>query len=80
MLDALNTWANAPDSGQRTKALRAALRAYQQGVKRGIYPSISKKICAPTAACSEVPAGDFVEFFGGSDEGTNTRSTMKGMK
>ncbi len=65
LLDTLNSWAMAPDSGQRTKALKTSLRRYQQGVRRGQYPSIGKKICASTAACNEVPAGDFTEFFSG---------------
>lgn len=80
LLDTLNLWAMAPDSHSRTEALKSALRAYQRGLKRGIYPSINKKTCASTAACNEVPAGDFVEFFGDAGEDTDTRSTTKGMK
>ena len=63
LTDALNIWAMNPTARLRTDTLRAALRAYQQAVKGGAYPHMVKKFCAPTAACNEVHAGAFEEFF-----------------
>lgn len=67
----LNVWAIAPTMGDRSKALRDALRAYKKAVSEKHYPSIPEAVCDPTAACYVAPAGSYEALFGSPEENPN---------
>lgn len=68
LVGSLNIWATAPEDTHRTKALRMALRKYQQAVKAGAYPAISDECCKQTRACAVTPPDVFQEFFGSPEQ------------
>jgi hypothetical protein len=73
----LNLWVMAPDDSHRTKALRAALRTYQQAVKKGEYPPLDRNCCERSEACEippTEPPSTFEHFFGSAKPSPQPRA------